>query len=152
MRPDRPLPAVSKCKRAAFTLVELLVVIGIIAVLIGILMPSLVKSRAAANRAVCLSNIRQLGTAILMYCNDNDGWFPTSAGAADGVGYIPYPDDWIHWQANRKLDESAIARYVGRGQTLKSLLWCPADTVEGRKPMPSSLPSPSSPHGPTAPR
>ncbi len=123
----------------AFTLVELLVVIGIIAVLIGLMMPVLAKSRAAANRAVCLSNIRQLGIGVLMYCNDNKGWFPTCAAAADGLTFIQYPDDWVHWQANRKLDDSAIAKYVTRGQTLKSLLRCPADTFEGRKTHPGIL-------------
>src|SRR5688572_7861146 len=96
-----------------FTLVELLVVIGIIAVLIAILLPVLGKARAQANRAACLSNIRQLGTGILMYCNDNKGFFPTCAYAADDLSYIQYPDDWIHWQANRNLDDSAIAKYVG---------------------------------------
>src|SRR5687768_7582301 len=110
------LPAVSNCKRAAFTLVELLVVIGIIAVLIGILLPVLSRARAAANRAVCLSNIRQLGVGILMYCNDNKGWFPTCAVWELGSNYKPYPEDWVHWQANRNLMDSAIAKYVGHGE------------------------------------
>lgn len=119
--------------REGFTLVELLIVIGIIAVLIGILMPVLGKARAQANRAACLSNVRQLGAAILMYCNDNKGYFPTCAYWDMSPAYRPYPEDWIHWQANRNLDESAIAKYVGRGEKLKTLLRCPSDTFENRK-------------------
>ena len=87
----------------AFTLVELLVVIGIVALLIGILMPVLSRARAQANRAACLSNIKQLGTAILMYCDDNDGWFPTCAAPANGLNRVHYAEDWLHWQANRNL-------------------------------------------------
>ncbi len=118
---------------SAFTLVELLVVIGVIAVLIGLLMPVLSRARAAANRAVCLSNIRQLGIGVLMYCNDNDGYFPTCARGADGLSYIESPDDWLHWQHARNLNDSAIARYVGRDEKLKAVLTCPADSYEGKK-------------------
>ena len=116
-----------------FTLVELLVVIGVIALLIGLLLPVIGRVRAQANRAVCLSNIKQLGQAILMYCNDNDEYFPTCGWWDEGLAYKPYPEDWVHWQANRNLDDSAIAHYVGRGEQLKSILRCPADRFESRK-------------------
>lgn len=66
----------SRKKRAAFTLVELLVVIGIIALLIAILLPTLQKAREAANSARCLSNLKQINTAMLMYANANRGHFP----------------------------------------------------------------------------
>jgi general secretion pathway protein G len=130
----------AQSRLGGFTLVELLVVIGIIAVLIGILLPVLAKARAQANRVACLSNIKQLGTAILMYCNDNDGYFPTCGWWDDGLAYKPYPEDWVHWQANRNLDDSAIAKYVGRGEQLKHLLRCPADSFDGRKPRNGIMP------------
>jgi len=59
-----------------FTLVELLVVIGIIALLISILLPSLSRARETANRVKCAANLKQIGNGLLLYANENNGNFP----------------------------------------------------------------------------
>src|SRR5882724_3406423 len=60
----------------AFTLVELLVVVGIIAVLIGILLPTLSKARAASKRVACAAELRDIGNLFSMYLNDNKQRIP----------------------------------------------------------------------------
>jgi len=77
-----------------FTLVELLVVIGIIALLISILLPSLNKARETANRVKCASNLRQIGQAILLYTNDNHSSYPITFFSAGNVPLVPDLNGW----------------------------------------------------------
>jgi prepilin-type N-terminal cleavage/methylation domain-containing protein/prepilin-type processing-associated H-X9-DG protein len=75
------LPA-NAMKKQAFTLIELLVVLGIIALLCAILLPVLFQARKKPEASTCLSNLRQMGAAISMYVQDNDGYFPGSVATA----------------------------------------------------------------------
>src|SRR5580765_7416406 len=80
-----------RTKKPGFTLVELLVVIGIIAVLIGILLPALNKARKAARTTTCLANIRTLTQAEMQYWNDNKGKF---SPYYNGSGNSKFQIEW----------------------------------------------------------
>jgi prepilin-type N-terminal cleavage/methylation domain-containing protein/prepilin-type processing-associated H-X9-DG protein len=100
-------------RRRAFTLVELLVVIGIVAVLLGILLPSLARAREKAKRTNCLSNLRTLGQALVMYANVHRDRLPN--GNAPGI-YRDYDG------ANRVM--MAFERDFVREPRV---FWCPSD-------------------------
>jgi prepilin-type N-terminal cleavage/methylation domain-containing protein/prepilin-type processing-associated H-X9-DG protein len=86
MRQQGPRPSigavrVTRVPRAAFSLVELLVVIGIVAVLISILLPAVLAARKQADAIACRARMRDVGMHLLMYANANQGWlFPTGRG------------------------------------------------------------------------
>src|SRR5213594_1247344 len=109
-------------KRAAFTLVELLVVVALITVLIAILLPTLGKVRGHAARIACLSNLRQLGIALLSYANENRGVFPGAASVLQGQD-----EDWVHWQPNRDAKNSTLWAHLGGNL---EVLKCPLGVPE----------------------
>ena len=86
---NHDLPARVRRPHAAFTLVELLVVIGIIALLISILLPSLNQARRSAKSVVCLSNVRSINQGMLLYANAYNGAIPGSAWTTGRHLYRP---------------------------------------------------------------
>lgn len=137
----------SPSTRAGFTLVELLVVIGIIAILISLLLPVLSKVREQSRQVQCMSNLRQLGSAMILYAAANDGYLPSTARAsADTTGPYTgaYPaNDWVFWQQNRtpnygsqEIMHSALAQYLQlnygsqdftQNSSALAVLRCPSD-------------------------
>ncbi|MCW3059944.1 MAG: prepilin-type N-terminal cleavage/methylation domain [Capsulimonas sp.] len=73
------------CKNRAFTLIEILVVIGIICIVAAILFPVFAQAREKARASACFGNYRQVGLAIHMYSQDSDGFTPPDGGSFAGL-------------------------------------------------------------------
>src|SRR5215213_10711278 len=111
-------------RRRAFTLVELLVVIGIIALLIAILMPALSKARAQANQVACASNLRQMGIALTMYINETK-YYPGCAYVNGGKTFAVWPTR-LRW-ALKGLPSAGTVGTSGGWTGIEKLFWCPSN-------------------------
>jgi prepilin-type N-terminal cleavage/methylation domain-containing protein/prepilin-type processing-associated H-X9-DG protein len=127
-----------------FTLVELLVVIGIIAVLVGILLPALGKARSSAQTVACKSNLRQLVQATTMFANEHQQYLPKAENNAGPVvmGFATVQGaSWgMSWPSMSW--QHALLKYVGNK---KEVFQCPADAqpkmrFPGTDPLNNNLP------------
>ncbi len=133
LRPERPVrPGSTNAARAftpgkssGFTLIELLVVIAIIAILAAILFPVFAQARAKARAVSCLSNTKQIGTALMLYIQDYDETFPFSDDfSVAGIPGSPVQNGYRYWA-------DYIYPYVKNGAASKWNAGNPSDTGVG---------------------
>ena len=112
-------------RRSGFTLIELLVVIAIIAILAAILFPVFAQARDKARAATCLSNMKQIGTGMLMYLQDYDEIYPTIHSGAYFVLIQPYVKNREVWKC-----PSGSGKYTVSNQGIdgRNTAWGVVDT------------------------
>jgi prepilin-type N-terminal cleavage/methylation domain-containing protein len=131
--------------RTAFTLVELLVVVGIIAILVAILLPSLIKARESAIRVACMSNLHQAHIGLTMYAQDYRGRVPP--WGYNGFGTAEYANTGGFWNGTTWAAGTGLGVAYPRYINSYKILYCPTSPRLGYaqdyywKPSPYESPS-----------
>ncbi|MCS7033911.1 MAG: DUF1559 domain-containing protein [Phycisphaerae bacterium] len=140
-----PIGKAASPRQAAFTLVELLVVIGIIALLVGILLPALGRARESADQVKCAANLKQIGVAIFMYTGQYRGSLPVGLVAngdtyPEGGTYQGENHDWatlLMYVMQRKakgIGDSQDPHTIGQAGNIKEVFICPTVYLPQRSP------------------
>jgi len=120
-------------KPHGFTLIELLVVVAIIAILAAMLLPALSQARERARQAVCVNNLKQIGLAMHMYCDDYEGYYPPNQTMSSIYGFNPHLiqvklTPYIKPQGSKT--ESQISTDLVYANLRTAGVWfCPSDAV-----------------------
>ncbi len=125
-------------RRAAFNLIELLMVVAVIAILAALLLPSLAGAKAQARSTYCLNNLRQLGVALHAYAGDHDDAFPANMGA-DGTHatvasgqYLNWVNNVMSWELDSDNTNTWLQSSGGLGPYVagvSKMFRCPSDTA-----------------------
>lgn len=121
---------------AGFNLVELLAVIGTLAVLAGMLLPALAKAKERSRSAQCVSNLRQWGLAYRLYADDNEDGLPRRGQGVQKLFQIERPDDWFNALPpyfGLESFEQLVAQSNQPMAKARSVFVCPAATDPGEK-------------------
>ena len=128
-------------RRRGFTLIEMLVVIGVVLVLLALLLSAIQGARRKAATVVCASHLRQIHQASILFAQDNDGRLPRPSYTFETLDYALAPDErrqlcWFHVENGPgggliSFEHGALWRYLGGDvNSRRTILNCPADSDE----------------------